>query len=352
MYRQPWDSDGADDYPNGIVHCSKSPRRTFGASGKPSQPAIGGIHALSTRSYTHSQYPTRATGGVRRRVCTPGDDRKGNFVKRILAVVGVVMGLGVIGLTAAHASSSGPSTACTDGQGTEQSVPNPVVGVAVEVYPGYAGGDMAQVCWSSTPWGSSAPEAAGGQARVEHVPTGPSSARTSVTCAGDRTGATMVTIDCANYVYTFEDGNPGTEGKSLSGTFQAGASGPLGLARTGADLAYPATNATTSGAAPGGTVGTGTGTCTYVNGTQAVCPSGAEVAGVNVATGDASASPATNPGGCVTVGTNPCAATAPTGAGVAVATGDASNDTVSTTVLTTEVSQDLGGCYGYNMATC
>lgn len=123
------------------------------------------------------------------------------------------------------------------------------------------------------------------------------------------------------------------------------------LQQTGANVGVPTTSTTTSGAAPGGSLGTGTGTCAYVNGTPA-CPGGLTVAGVNVATGDASVTPKVNPGGCVTAFGNPCYTTAPAGAGLAVAKGDPVNDTVSTTVVGTPVSRDVGDCYGYNMGSC
>lgn len=129
------------------------------------------------------------------------------------------------------------------------------------------------------------------------------------------------------------------------------------LGATGATAGAPATTSTTSGATPGGTAGTGSGTCLYVNGSTpapgaVTCPSHFTVAGVNVATGDASVATKTTPGGCITALGNPCYTTAPAGAGVVVAKGDTSNDTVSTTVAGTPVGRDLGDCYGYNMGTC
>lgn len=127
------------------------------------------------------------------------------------------------------------------------------------------------------------------------------------------------------------------------------------LKPTGAEAAAPATSTTTSGATPGGSTATGSGTCVYVNGTTPrpeLCPGSANVAGVNVATGDASVTTKTTPGGCITAFGNPCYTTAPAGAGVVVAKGDTSNDTVSTTVAGTPVKRDLGDCYGYNMGTC
>jgi hypothetical protein len=270
-------------------------------------------------------------------------------LKRIIAIVGVVIGLGAIGLTAAHADNTGYSTWCTDGGGSSTDIPNGVVGLSYEAYP-----DHAWVCYSTTPNGSSSPEASGGAIRAGHEQTGAYDRTLSVLCYGDRTNATMVTLDCANSVWITDDNNPSTTGRSASGAFSFGAAGPLGFGRTGIDVSYPVTTTTSSGATPGGSTATGSGTCTYVNGTSPLCPSGADVARVNVATGDASVNPMTNPGGCITAFGNPCWTTAPNGAAVSVAEGDPTNDTVSTTVLGTPVRLDLGDCYGYNMpsGTC
>ena len=203
-------------------------------------------------------------------------------MKRVIAVVGVVVGLGAIGLTAAHAANSGPSTACTDGQGGEHPVPNPVVGLAVEEYPGYGGGNMAMLCWSTTPQGSGSPEAAGGQFRVEQ-----NSSRLAVTCAGDRTAATMATIDCGNFVY-FTD-NPASPGNSVSLFSQLGPTSPVELYRTGAEVGVPSTalNQPNGGAAGSGVdVGSGSGTCGYADGTAVCVPGGRTIGVITVAEGD------------------------------------------------------------------
>ena len=275
-------------------------------------------------------------------------------MKRIIAVVGVVLGLGAMGLTAAHAADTGPSTHCTAGDGGETPIVGWPVAVATETNPSYNNGTIVMVCWSTTPQGSSNPEAAGGQFRVEYQKSSPWDSSLALLCWGDRTTATMITVECDNTIYTTDDHNTSTAGRSASGSSSVGAGTPLGVGRTGVDVSYPVTTTTSSGATPGGSMATGSGTCTYVNGTSLYCPSGTNVAGVNVATGDASVNPATNPGACITAFGNPCWTTAPSGAGVSVAKGDSSNDTVSTTVLGTPVREDLGDCYAYNMppGTC
>jgi hypothetical protein len=300
------------------------------------------------------QYPTRANFSPASEQRHNRRREKGITLKRIIAIAGVVLGLGAIGLTAAHAASSGPSTWCTNGDGTETNVPNPYVGLSYDHWQNWYGWELYTACWSTTPAGSTAPEAAGGNFRAGYREDSPYDSTLALWCEGDRTADTMATVDCANYVSTTDDHNTSTAGRSASGAFSFGAAGPLGFGRTGIDVASPATSTTTSGSTPGLLAGTGGGTCTWVNGTSPYCPSGANVAGVNVATGDVSANPVTNPGGCVTAFGNPCYLTAPSGAGVQVAKGDASNDTVSTTVLGTPVSTDLGDCYGYNMpsGTC
>lgn len=106
---------------------------------------------------------------------------------------------------------------------------------------------------------------------------------------------------------------------------------------TGAQVAVPSTGTTTSGSTPGGSAGTGTGTCVYANGTTPapglLCPSGVTVAGTNIATGDANVSTRTVPGGCVGAAGNPCTTTVPSGAAVTAGGGDSANKTVDGSVL-------------------
>lgn len=95
-------------------------------------------------------------------------------MKRIIVIVGVALGLGVIGFTAAHAANSGPSTWCTNGEGSsETDVPNPYVALSAEHWEDWNGWEIYTVCWSTTPTGSSAPEAAGGNFQASHKDNGP-----------------------------------------------------------------------------------------------------------------------------------------------------------------------------------
>lgn len=273
-------------------------------------------------------------------------------MKRILPVVGIVVGLAALGLTGALASTPGqPSNYCSDGSpvGQEHDITT-APHTAYEVVTNYNGYTWVDVCYSTTPKGSSSPEATGGDVLVMYHPTGNESEFYAL-CRGDRTAATVATIDCSNYVETTDDANSSTVGGSASGTSSFGAGPSVGFGRTGADVAVPTTTVSATGAQRGAQVASGPGTCMYANGTPVYCPGASNLAGAFVAPGDASATVVTRPGGCLTVGSNPCVATVPNG-GVVVGKGDSTNNTVSSTVLGTPVNQDLGGCYGYNMGPC
>lgn len=262
-------------------------------------------------------------------------------MNRILVIVGVVLGLGAIGLTAAHADNTGYSTWCTDGaQSGETNVPAPFVGLSYETPPGGTGPSWVAACYSTTPNGSSSPETAGGFVRVWNPL---SAGKLHTECLGDRTTSQTAAVDC-NIVVTPTDPSaaPGT---TATGSAKVGATGPVNVGQTGAEVnPTTTTNTPLSGAAgTGGSLGTGTGTCTWINGSRD-CPGALTVGGVTVNEGDASVGPHTAPGGCLTVGGG-CVTSVPSGVGVDAFEGDPTNDTLTVEVLGTRVSRDLGDCY-------
>jgi hypothetical protein len=140
-----------------------------------------------------------------------------------------------------------------------------------------------------------------------------------------------------------------------SGCFSAALGCRSVLDATGASVATPSTTTSTSTSKPGGTVGSGSGTCVYVNGTTpapgTTCPSGLTIAGVSIATGDANVSTRTVPGGCIGGAGNPCITTVPSGAAVTAGGGDGSNDTVATDVAGTPVKRDVAKTCVVNVFT-
>lgn len=154
-------------------------------------------------------------------------------VKRILVIVGVVLGLGAIGLTAAHADYDGYSMWCTDGGPGETDVPNPLVGLSFEAAPGSAGPQYVMVCYSTTPNRSEESEETGGNVAVHNPLTYPPG---TVVCRGDRTPQSVVTVDCLTTVTLTDEGNPDTVGTYVTASSQAATIGPVGVGRTGADV--------------------------------------------------------------------------------------------------------------------
>ena len=157
-------------------------------------------------------------------------------VKRILVIVGVVLGLGAIGLTAAHADYDGYSMWCTDGVGGsegETDVPNPLVGLSFEAPSGSAGPQYVMVCYSTTPNRSEESEETGGNVSVHNPVAYPPG---TVVCRGDRTPQSVVTVDCLTTVTLIDEGNPDTVGTYVSASSQAATIGPVGVGRTGADV--------------------------------------------------------------------------------------------------------------------
>lgn len=248
-------------------------------------------------------------------------------MKRIVIVVLVLLGVGAAGVTAAHAGNQGPSTWCTSGDGSETDVPNPAVGLSADYWSNWNGWRLATVCYSTTPTGSSAPEAAGGAFRVGYRQDTTWEESVGVWCFGDRTASTMATVDCEGLIWTTDDWDYSTLGRSASGRMQVGAASPVGIARTGVDIRLPDITTSTSPSKPAAATSAVSGTCIWVNG-SANCPGGGTVAGVSVATGDIGVSTRTVSGGCVGALGNPCITTVPSGVAVTAGGGDAANPTV------------------------
>ena len=193
-------------------------------------------------------------------------------MKRILLVVGVVLGLGAIGLTAAHADDNGYSTWCTDSGGSSTNVPNPFVGLSYESYP-----HETWVCYSTTANGSTNPEAAGG-----NVVAWNSGGSTGSECRGDRNASQTVVVECYNRVDATDPTS--APGSTAAASFKVGTTGPVPVGQTGAEV-DPTTGTNSLGGATAGTggrAGIGSGTCTWVNGTKSCPLGGITVADVTV----------------------------------------------------------------------
>jgi hypothetical protein len=258
---------------------------------------------------------------------------------------------------AAWAGDSGPSQYCNDGTGwagdtgSEGDVVTAPAHVAYEVVPGYSNGTWAMACYSTTPKGSDAPEAAGGRAYVAFYGDG----RVEWGCDGDRSASTVATVDCTGGINP--DGYPGLDHPSLT------VDGNVGVGPTSAG--FGDTGATTGGlpnVTPGNpndsvtstTVGSDEVTCVWANGVP-VCPVPThQVADTYLGTDDVQAEYRTTLDACVGAAGNPCLATAPSSAAVTVGGGDPDNQTVDGTVNNTPVTYDLGKTcvVSYNRPDC
>lgn len=274
-------------------------------------------------------------------------------MKRIVAIVGVVMGLGAIGLTAAHAADSGPSTWCTDGGGTETPVPNPWASASYDHWENWNGWELYTLCWSTTPEGSDSPETAGGALRVARSQDG---SDVGLWCYGDRTEHTVATVDCNNTVTV--DGYPGLDrpAATVAGTAGVGPNN-AGFGRTGAETGgLPnVTPGNPNAQVTSTTVASSNANCVYVNG-EPNCPGvGATVADTDLATDDVQVEYRTTLDACVGAAGNPCLTTAPSSAAVTVGGGDADNSTVDGTLLgNIPVTYDTGKIcvVSYNRPDC
>lgn len=262
-------------------------------------------------------------------------------MKRLKAaiVVALGLGLGAIGLLPAGAAG-GWSGACTDGQSPgEQHVIDFPVSLSYETNSTTPVPSGLLVCYSTTPTGSSDPEAAGG---AIFVPNPLAYGYASVECRADREPQTVVAVDCYNAVNVTDD--PTHIGTSVSGTFQEGPTNPVTVGRTGVEGNVPTTTLNLPTSPDGITAAsvdifacgwaTGPGTCI-----------GTTVVGVTVAEGDV-----------VTTGSapSPCTGVNNTCPSVIVDPGRGSANTVTATVAGTTQTANLphtGPCVQLN-ATC
>lgn len=200
-------------------------------------------------------------------------------MKRILVIAAVVLGLGAIGLTAAHADNTGASTHCTNGAPNETDVPNGFVGLSYEYSGSPTNPGHVQVCYSTTPNGSSSPEAAGGKFVVYNPQV---HGQLAGECGGDRSTSQTAAVDCdVKVTPTDPSSAPGT---TATGSAKVGATGPVNVGQTGVEVS-PATSLNSLGGATpgtGGSAGLGSGTCTWVNGTTSCPLGGITVADVTV----------------------------------------------------------------------
>lgn len=198
-------------------------------------------------------------------------------MKRTLVIVGIVLGILGVGVTAAFAGGdTDPSYTCRDGLNeTQATVPGYAVGAeGGQQGPGETG---VTVCYSDTPNGSPS-NVAGGFFHVRQDQDG----ETFLWCNADP-GA-VFTFNCfsAGYVQTTDDEDPNTVGRTVSAQVIV-ADDTLG--ETGVQVG-PITSVNLPGDATpgsGGSVVVGPGTCTYADGVEDCSPSGTTVAGVTVA---------------------------------------------------------------------
>ncbi|HVF75340.1 MAG TPA: hypothetical protein VM938_09845 [Acidimicrobiales bacterium] len=241
-------------------------------------------------------------------------------MKRLKApvVVALGIGMGVATIAPAFADNSGFSTSCSTM--TPGAVP-----VSLGVDNGSSG---LALCYSTTPTGSSSPEATGGRITVFN-PLATSSV--GIQCEADRGASTVLALDCLNRVVHSDD--PGHLGTSVFGTVQVGTVG-MNVFRTGTENDAPVT--TVNSPLDGDTetrVNVDNHTCAWVSG-PGPCPLGITDATIVVREADvatARTTPASSP--CVGVlGTCPI---------VLVEPGNDTNDTVRVTVAGTTHTADV-----------
>jgi hypothetical protein len=203
-------------------------------------------------------------------------------LKRITVIIGLALALVGIGATAAFAGSDGAaSDTCSNGSWTEQPVVNSPVYVGTEHGPhpswGADGTTSETVCYSDTAPNGSPSNIAGGYCSGGFNQTG----FVGAGCVGDDAMLTL-NWDLALGVQTTDDTNPATVGRTAAAQASVTSSN-ANLQQTGVQV-NPAisTDAPLDGdATSAASVGTGTDSCMWVNGTQN-CPFGITAAGVTV----------------------------------------------------------------------
>lgn len=246
--------------------------------------------------------------------------------KRRGAMVGVILGLAVAGLGTGSARAD--SWPCNDTPSEDTTVRNGDTFVGFEDYlnrfgdGNYAlwvcvaptGGEAAQrwaVVWADTTPGSSG--------------TGVTLNATSCRLPGGFGGGSQLPTTC-----TDQTNQLGATGASVNPTTSVNGLG--GAAGTGAS------------------VGHGSGTCTYVNG-SATCGPASSLASVTADERDAIVTPHVNTT-CVTIGGS-CVTTAPSGVGVRAGDGNRTTPTARVEVAGIPASESIDGCYGFNApASC
>jgi len=263
-------------------------------------------------------------------------------LKRIIIVVGLVLGLVGIGAVAAHAGSGSSADACRDGQPASNPTTtenhDPTGRIAYELTDPGQGHTWLTLCASDSPYGT--PSAVwGGHVWTHLDTTSPNAVGFQLVCVGDPAGVLTTNCSVAGAV-DVTDPNPATPGNTVSATVTPGG----GIGQTWAEVDAPVgtPNAPGGGDGTGGVVEIGPGTCVYADGTP-TCPFvfPVTVGVVTVAEGDLP-DVHTEPG-CVNVN-GTCQAPTVDGARVTLF-GDTANDTVYVDTL-------VGGTSDEHSPTC
>lgn len=263
-------------------------------------------------------------------------------MNRLNASIAVALGLGIgaVGLVSAQAVG-GWSGACTDGQTPgEQHVVDYPASVSYETNSTTPVPSGLLVCYSTSPTGSSDPEAAGG---AVFVPNPLAYGYASVECRGDREPQTVVAVDCYNAVNVTDD--PSYIGTSVSGTFQESFTSPVTVGRTGVEGDLPTTTLNLPTSNDGVTsASVAMHLCAWATG-PGPCPVPGPLVGVTIVEGDVVTTGSASP---------PCTGVDNTCPSVRVDPGRDAADTVTVTVAgTTQTANlpDTGPCIQLN-ATC
>lgn len=252
------------------------------------------------------------------------DKRRAGILALLTALLGAAFFFGI------GAANAAPASPCHDGPWP---IPDFQITTGTGPFSTYAGTDI----FTNGPFGPNG-------AWVCFSPTGGEPEQSFVVAtadAGDPTSGPAGATVMAGHCSPAPVGPPG----GWACNYIAGPTGATVDPTTSANQPYDSTTGT------GGSVGAGSGTCVYVNGSPTPeCQPGFEVAGLTVNEGDAAVGYAYKlDGGWVTVG-GVDVVQLPYGAGVEVGRGtNSSADTVDGSVAGVDVTADVGGCYvGYN----